>query len=69
MTKSKVQVEIISLLNQLANPCDQIEVIERIGKRLRQANSIQTAKEVARFAVKNGVKKEIDYTPVLRKEK
>lgn len=34
----------LSILNQLDEPAERIEVIERIGKRLRQAQSIETAR-------------------------
>ena len=56
-------VQILSILNQF-DTVKQIELVERLGKRLRQANSVQTAKEVHQFAVKRGVKKEIDHLPI-----
>jgi hypothetical protein len=63
-TKQKIQVEILSLLNQLPVVAERIEIIERIGKRLRQANSIETAKEVQKFVTKSGLNKKIDkYEP------
>lgn len=62
--KQKLQIEILSLLNQLPIVAERIEIIERIGKRLRQANSIESAKEVEKFAVKLGTKKKIDDYPV-----
>lgn len=67
MKKStKILIEILSILNQLEEHAERIEVIERIGKRLRQANSIATAKEVEIFTRKTGNKKDIDYSPVLK---
>lgn len=50
--KQKIQVEILSLLNQLPVVAERIEIIERIGKRLRQANSIETNKEIKKFQQK-----------------
>ena len=68
MKKStKIRVEILSLLNQL-EVSERIDLIESIGKRLRQANSIATAKEVDEFARKAGVKLDIDYSHILRKD-
>lgn len=52
---TKIQTDIISILNDL-EPSKRIEVIERIGKRLRQQNSIAIAKEVSGFKIKNGIK-------------
>jgi hypothetical protein len=49
--KQEKTIQILSLLNDV-DPVTRIEIIERIGKRLRQANSIQTAKEVQRFITK-----------------
>jgi hypothetical protein len=49
--KQEKTIQILSLLNEL-DIVTRIEIIERIGKRLRQANSIQTAKEVQRFITK-----------------
>lgn len=66
LKKNEIQIKILSLLNDLSIP-ERIEVIERIGKRLRQANSIQSAKEVQDFINKKGKKKDIDYTPILIK--
>lgn len=65
MTKQKAMIQILSLLNEF-DVVERIEIIERIGKRLRQANSIQSAKEVKEFSIKKGVKKDIDYTPILK---
>lgn len=62
--KQQIQIKIISLLNELPIPAERIEIIERIGKRLRQANSIETANEVRKFAIKSGSKKKIDDYPV-----
>lgn len=56
-------VEIQSMLNQL-DTTTAISIVERIGKRLRQANSINTAKEVAKFAADKGLKKNVDKYPV-----
>lgn len=61
--ESAALVQILSILNQF-DTIKQIELVERLGKRLRQANSVQTAKEVHQFAVKRGVKKEIDKYPI-----
>lgn len=61
--KSKIRIEILSLLNQLSVP-ERIDLIESIGKRLRQQNSIETAKEVKSFTIKSGSKKNIDDYPV-----
>ncbi len=61
--ETKIMVEILSLLNQLDTP-DAIALVERIGKRLRRANSINTAKEVAQFAASKGLKKNVDKYPV-----
>lgn len=60
----KIQIKILSLLNEIEVPAKRIELIERIGKRLRQANSIESAKEVSSFATKMGTKKKIDEYPV-----
>ena len=68
MTKQKATVEILSLLNSF-DVVERIDIIERIGKRLRQANSIQSAKEVKEFTTKKGIKKDIDYSPVLKNNK
>lgn len=68
MKKStKIMTEILSLLNQIEEPAERIDIVERIGKRLRQANSIATAKEVERFSIKAGVKKDIEYGTVPKK--
>lgn len=61
--KNEVHVKIQSILNEIPMP-DRIEIIERIGKRLRQANSVQTAKEVDLWSRKMGAKKNIDHYPV-----
>ena len=60
MKKSEAHIKIISILNKLDEPAHRIEIIERIGKRLRQQNSIQTAKEVHQFMIKTGNKKNIE---------
>jgi hypothetical protein len=49
--KQEKTIQILSLLNDV-DIVTRIEIIERIGKRLRQANSIQTAKEIQRFITK-----------------
>jgi hypothetical protein len=49
--KQEKTIQILSLLNDV-DIVTRIEIIERIGKRLRQANSIQTSKEVQRFITK-----------------
>ena len=65
MKKStKIRIEILSLLNDLEEPAERISLIEKIGKDLRQANSIATSKEVEAFTRKNGVKKDIEYGTV-----
>ena len=56
-------VQIMSLLNQF-EIVKQIEILERLGKRVRQANSVQTAKEVQQFVTKRGVKKNVDHYPI-----
>ena len=61
--KTKVMVEIKSLLKDLPMH-EQIEVVERLGKQLRQANSIQTAKEIDQFSRRVGTKKQIDKYPI-----
>jgi len=61
--ETQAVVDIQSILNQFET-VKQIEIIERLGKKLRQANSVQTAKEVHQFAVKRGVKKDIDKYPI-----
>lgn len=43
---------------------ERITLIERMGKKLRQQNSIETNKEVNEFKRKNGIKKDIDYSPI-----
>lgn len=49
--KQDKMIAILSLLNEL-HIVERIEIIERIGKRLRQANSIQSAKDVRDFSAK-----------------
>lgn len=66
--KGKIRIQILSLLNEL-EASERIDLIESIGKRLRQQNSIESAKEVRDFMRKAGTRKDIDYSPVLRKEK
>lgn len=63
----KIVIAIKKLLFEL-EPAKRIEVIERIGKQLRQQNSIETSREVNDFRRKSGIKKDIDYTPVLPKD-
>lgn len=46
--KQEKLIQILSILNDLP-PVERIEVAERACKRLRQANSIETAKDVQRF--------------------
>jgi len=58
-----LQIQILSLLNELSVP-ERIDLVERIGKRLRQANSIASAKEVNQFMVTMKTKKKIDEYPV-----
>lgn len=67
MTKAKIRVEILSLLNQINEPAERIALIESIGKALRQANSIHSAREVRDFVRIQGLTKNIDYTPILKK--
>lgn len=62
--ETEITIKIQSLLNELDTPAKRIDVVERIGKRLRQANSIETAKEVERFSIKMNAKKRIDDYPV-----
>ena len=61
--ETQLTVEILCLLNEL-ELSERITIIERIGKRLRQQNSIQTAKEVDQFTRNIGTKKQIDIYPV-----
>jgi hypothetical protein len=60
--KNSVMIKILSLLNDLP-VYERIEIIERIGKRLRQQNSIETSREVDRFATKNKLNKQVDDYP------
>lgn len=53
-----------SLLFNLAEPAHRIAVLERLGKHMRQLNSIETAKEVEKFTIKMNSKKKIDEYPV-----
>lgn len=66
MKKGEAYVKILSVLNEFSLP-ERIDIVERIGKRMRQANSIESANEVKKFAAKMGIKKEIDYSPVQNK--
>ncbi len=63
MAKQHMRIKILSLLNELPLT-EKIALIESIGKRLRQQNSIETANEVNRFAIKSNSKKKIDNYPV-----
>ncbi len=63
MAKQHIRIKILSLLNELPLT-EKIALIESIGKRLRQQNSIETANEVNRFAIKSNSKKNIDNYPV-----
>lgn len=63
---TKIRIDIIALLNQLDEPADRIALVEKIGKELRQANSLAVAKDVEKFARMTGNKKDIDYSPVLK---
>jgi len=64
--KGEAYVKILSVLNEFTLP-ERIDIIETIGKRIRQNNSIESAKEVQKFASKMGVKKDIDYSPIQNK--
>ena len=61
--ETELRLKILSLLNEL-ELTERIGLIESIGKRLRQQNSIETAKEVSAFTVKSGTKKKIEVYPV-----
>jgi hypothetical protein len=50
-TMQEIMIEITSLLNHLP-PVKRIEILERLGKRARRDNSIETSKEVQRFITK-----------------
>lgn len=62
----EAEIQIRQILSTLEIP-ERIALLERMGKKIRQANSVQTAKEVSEWARKNGGRKEIDYTPILPK--
>jgi hypothetical protein len=61
--ETKARVDILSILNQFEPP-EAIALIESIGKGLRQANSIKSAKEVREFAIKRGLSKNINHYPI-----
>ena len=53
----------MSLLNDL-ELSSRISLIESIGKRLRQQNSIEISNDVKQDAIKRGTKKKIEIYPV-----
>lgn len=63
--ETKAYIDILSILNDF-EMSERISIVERIDKRLRQQNSVETAKEISDFTRKNRLKKDIDYSPVLK---
>lgn len=62
--KTELTVKIQSLLNELETPAERIDLIERIGKKIRRANSIETSKEINKFNIKMNVRINVDDYPV-----
>ncbi len=56
-------VQIKSLLKDLPVH-ERIEILERLGKQTRQANSIEINKEVRDDANRKGLAKKIDHLPI-----
>lgn len=64
---AEIYLQIQKLLFELPLT-ERINLVEKMGKKLRQQNSIETNKEVNEFKRKNGIKKNIDgYEPLLGK--
>jgi hypothetical protein len=61
--ETELRLKILSLLNEL-ELSKRIPLIESIGKRLRQQNSIEITNEVKQDAIKRGTKKKIEVYPV-----
>lgn len=55
---NNIEYKLLSILAEF-DLSKKIEIIERLGKRLRRHNSIESAKEVNSFAVQLGNKKKI----------
>lgn len=60
---NRIEIEIMQILLKYPLP-KRIDMVERIGKKLRQQNSIETNREVNEFKRKQGIKKDIDYSPI-----
>lgn len=67
-TKQEIVIAIKQLLFHLPLS-ERIALIEKLGKQYRQQNSREISKEVEDFRHKAGVRKDIDYSAILRKEK
>lgn len=61
--ETELRLKILSLLNEL-ELSKRIPLIESIGKRLRQQNSIEINTDVKQDAIKRGTKKKIEIYPV-----
>ena len=61
--ETELRLKILSLLNEL-ELSKRIPLIESIGKRLRQQNSIEINNDVKQDAIKRGNKKKIEIYPV-----
>jgi hypothetical protein len=61
--ETELRLKILSLLNEL-ELSKRIPLIESIGKRLRQQNSIEINNDVKQDAIKRGTKKKIEIYPV-----
>lgn len=61
--ETELRLKILSLLNEL-ELSKRIPLIESIGKRLRQQNSIEINNDVKQDAIKRGTKKKIEVYPV-----
>lgn len=61
--ETEIRLKILSLLNEL-ELSKRIPLIESIGKRLRQQNSIEINNDVKQDAIKRGTKKKIEIYPV-----
>lgn len=58
-TKQEIEILIKQLLFELPLT-ERITLIERIGKKLRQRNSIETEREVKEFNKKMGLNKRVE---------
>ena len=61
--ETELRLKILSQLNEL-ELSKRIPLIESIGKRLRQQNSIEINNDVKQDAIKRGTKKKIEIYPV-----